>query len=438
MKIVLIDDDAPALGLLAYNLSSQGSSIGLKMIVAIWTEDTSVPNDLSVNINASNKSVTTEVVALNTERLLVERLCLELKSDEPIAFVSDLNMEKIGLKSVQNGSWYDHSSGLRKFLSKANELGHAIFLHSGALNADSLVKNLNAEGVRAEKLTACFENKTDVSGEAKKVAAEIVFRLGGTSLEKLWGNSYACVKPSVKPSATSWFSKQSEPTDAYPVPHHWNQTLVTNDTYKSAICAGLAIPELPQEIWTEAFHESLKGIAGKYFVGSNEHDIDKRYSLLLGSVFVIAMLSYYNVHRNIDIFRHLFKFDKKLAMRPFAIAFDNYGPVDKSVARSMGIALLFAFEACFKKESKHDNGHLKDIRHTKDGLQLILSWEPIKLYNLARTTAKMPPAPPDGVPQRRHAKSAEAIAGMVSTLAYHPGRVLPGNFTIDIQVVAQT
>lgn len=437
MKIVLIDDNGPALGLLAYQLSLCASDLDLKKIVAVWTEGKVIPHDLQVAITQSALNVVTEIVGVDTEQELVSRITEELETLDLIAYVSDLNMNKIGLHSVRNGSWYDEHSGLRMFLSQASKSGHAIFLHSGALKTRPLIGTLTANGVRAEALTACFEDEIDPSDAAENVAAEIVSRLRGTSLEKLWGDSYSCVSASVEPTATSWFSTQSEPSDTNPVPHNWKQDFAQSKSYKNAICAGLGIPDLPEEIWTEAFHESLKGIAGKYFVGSDGYDREKTTSLRLGSVFIIVLIAYHNVYGNIDQVRDLFKCDKKLAMKPFTCVLDGYGPLDKRTAREMSIALLFAFEACLKRESKHDDGHLTAIKHLEDGLALHFDWEPINLFNRAREAITTSPKPLDGSRLKRPAKSAEAIAVIVSVLAYHPGRVLPGRYTINIQVVSQ-
>jgi len=433
MKIVLIDDNGKALGLLAQELSRRAIDIDLTKIVAIWTEDTDIPADLTTLINESQKKVTTEIVGVITELELVSRLTQEFDAQESVVYVSDLNMEKIGLRSVREGSWCDETSELRTFLSTASENGHPIFLHSGSLNTDPIVRILTDGGVYVEKLYACFENAIEIAIEAEKVATEIVSRLGGTSIEKLWDGTHT--QGTGESTSTLWFSAQGPPSATYPVPHNWIDEYASNETYKSAICSGLGISQVPAEIWTEAFHESLKGISGKYFVGSNGNESDKKTSILLGSVLIIVMMAYYNVHRNLTKVKSLFMLDKSVAMRPFTSVIDKFGHADKKISRAMGVALLFAFEACLKSESKHDNKCLTEIKHLEDGLQLIFDWSPIKLFNIARETIERLPISSSTSLRRRPAKSAEAVSDMVSILAYHPGRVLAGKYTINIQAV---
>jgi hypothetical protein len=429
MTFILIDDNVSALDLIAQQIEHLDPESKPSALILVWPNTLSRGNltDLmSTAKKLTEAGIDSSVSQVHNQQELAA--CFETKGSTVI--VTDLNMDSVGvsINSTMN-SWLNDGVLHTAVLTFLGVPSNALLIYSSILAKDVVEKGLKEKVPRAR----VFSLPTNLGVEPTSVKARllvsdiksIINQLSGTRLERLWNS----------PDTLSWFSSES------PVPHDWDVTVAEGPDYRNSILNGFGVQTLPDEIWTASFHESLKGIAGAHFVGSPLcPGVSKDKSLLLGSVAIIAMLACDIESTIVSQFVPLFcAMDPIVAQKPFLRIMDSWRTHDVEVAEASSIALFWVFRKCLNPDLKHGSLRSQRVDLLSDGFSIFLKWDPRPMFVLAQGIRFN--GLDGGISERGPAKkfspsnSKHAVADLMLSLAYHPGRVLPGNSRINIQAV---
>ena len=145
---------------------------------------------------------------------------------------------------------------------------------------------------------------------AKVLANEILRTIesaDGTPFDRLWG----------QPRAMAWFKKNSA-TVPHNYPNKWLDE--RKREYEQEIAQVLkecvedyytpTCPKIPEGWWNGCFHESLKGVSGATFCGTDPDDatgVKRDQELTFGGVVVIAAIAYAKARCSFDKFQPTFE-----------------------------------------------------------------------------------------------------------------------------------
>lgn len=424
MNFILVDDDAAALDILAQKTGERSSDLDLTNLTLVWANRGQLTSDL---VNTANRLSVQGIEVVLLQVATVADFALQIDSvSAPTVLVSDLNMRSIALLTTHDPNpWIDPNGVLKRSIEKyLSSQDNILMLHSSSGNIETVKKKLGPENPRLIALSHNLQQQQYSEG-ASEVIDEIVWRIGATRLEQLWSS----------PNTTDWFSNGN-------VPHAWTKSWMDTSKvpkdYIETIGKALAVGDIPDSWWTESFHESLKGIVGAHFCGSGgANNVTPDRPLRLGGVAVIALLAHHQTCKEgTSLFTDFFKkWHVDLAKRPFLLGFE------RDEARRSALTLWWLFSHCFSKEER---GSAVNVKVLEDGFEIVFDWDTRQLFSqgaqlLAESgndgSAAAQQSRDDGGAMVNPSNSSQALLAVLSALVVHPGRVLPGHYTIRIQAV---
>jgi hypothetical protein len=425
MKFVFIDDNPTALAHLidAAAKDENVSKLGMTEMIALCPNQQEVANcsddweGVTSKLNDAGKLTRFEVLDS------LDKLSAEIRKiaiDVPATIVSDCNMRNIGLYTDSMGGWFDPDGPLRtSFAEFFKNKNHFLFLHSGrGVDKDAVAKKLDPSRNQAFPLGGFFDGTGDtLSSQATAIVVELIHAVGKTLLERVWSDQ----------QTSSWFFSHKC------VPHQFDK-ISRKETYEEVIRQSFGIKSLPSRIFTEAMHESLKGLFGGHAVVADETPFGsclRDKPLRLGSVLLIAMIANWERCKSVSAFESsICELTLDLAERPFV----SGGNFEDS--RRIALWLNYLFLLIFDNDTKQ-RGKLTSVRLIDGGFQLIFSWETTKLFNDARDIDLKS----SGSASRydsRPSNASQTLAGVSQLLQWHPGCITEGkSSSVNVQSVAQ-
>jgi hypothetical protein len=354
----------------------------------------------------------------------------------PSILCSDLTMSdtSIGITSFKSGEgWHDPENSVVLAIRGFSMCrGHLVCLHSGTGGSSTVAEKMGGPAAKIYDLVTNFE-----TGGAEEIAAkisQITANFDKTPLEKFWANE----------SAMYWFSSH------HYVKHNYKK-IDKMESYKQEIndvfceCMPADFPTIPQQWWTEDFHESLKGVMGADFCGTDtalDSSISRNKRLLLGGVVLIAALAYgferkcfgqfENIWKNVEnIWKRKDKEEDEKILN--AITWRFLSDKEPSNTRRVALELWSFFRIVFASD-KHE-GNVKNIHVLEDGIDIKFSWKTKELFNEAKELIKESKSAEYLDPTSNDYSAKNALTSVIISLAFEPGRVLPSRRGIRIQAV---